>query len=213
MPRGDRARLAAQPGRQLARHRPALAQRLRPDDRPRRPRRRLAVRPPHRGARPGLTRRRRAGRAVGRARRGRSGPGCTTSSPIGSCFDGRPRRHPEDLGGRAGDSRRADRRHPGRDVGGPPARHRRRRRGDVRGPVHPPRPGDRTVGQLVQPGAVRPAHRPAVGAGDRRRAPARRLRVGDDVPPDVPLRVAVEPRPVRRDCCGSTAGGSCPAAA
>ena len=32
--------------------------------------------------------------------------------------------------------------------------------------------GDRALGQLVQPGALRPAHRPAVGAGDRRRPPA-----------------------------------------
>ena len=72
------------------------------------------------------------------------------------------------------------------------------RRGDLRGPVHPPRPGHRPVGQLVQSGALRPAHRPAVGAGDRRRAPAGRVRVGYHLPSDVPLRVAVEPRPVRR---------------
>ena len=32
-------------------------------------------------------------------------------------------------------------------------------------------PGDRALGQLLQPGAVRPADRPAVGARDRRRAP------------------------------------------
>ena len=90
---------------------------------------------------------------------------------------------------------------------------RRRRRGDLRGAVHPARPGDRTVGQLVQPGAVRAPDRPAVGAGDRRRAPPRRVRPGHDVPPDVPLRVAVELRPVRCCCCGSTVGGSYPAAA
>ena len=34
--------------------------------------------------------------------------------------------------------------------------------------------GDRPVGQLVQPGALRPPDRPAVGPGDRRRPPARR---------------------------------------
>ena len=60
------------------------------------------------------------------------------------------------------------------------------------------RPGDRAMGQLVQPGAVRPPDRPAVGARDRRRAPPARLRPGHDVPPDVPLRVAVEPRALRR---------------
>ena len=55
-------------------------------------------------------------------------------------------------------------------------------------------PGHRPVGQLVEPGAVRPADRPAVGArglarqGRRRGLPARH-----DVPPDVPLRVAVVP--------------------
>ena len=45
----------------------------------------------------------------------------------------------------------------------------RRRAGAAAGP------GDRALGQLLQPGAVRPADRPAVGAGDRRRAPRRRL--------------------------------------
>ena len=47
----------------------------------------------------------------------------------------------------------------------------------------------RPLGQLVQPGAVRQADRPAVGAGDRPRAPAAGLRAGRDLPPDVPLRV------------------------
>ena len=37
------------------------------------------------------------------------------------------------------------------------------------------RAGDRALGQLVQPGALRPAHRPAVGAGDRPGPPAGRL--------------------------------------
>ena len=35
------------------------------------------------------------------------------------------------------------------------------------------RAGDRTLGQLVQPGALRPAHRPALGPGDRRRRTVR----------------------------------------
>ena len=40
------------------------------------------------------------------------------------------------------------------------------------------RPGDRPARQLVQPGAVRPPDRPAVGPGDRPRTPARRGTVG-----------------------------------
>ena len=42
------------------------------------------------------------------------------------------------------------------------------------GSRRPGRPGHRPLGQLVQPGAVRPADRPAVGAGDRPAAPAAR---------------------------------------
>ena len=41
---------------------------------------------------------------------------------------------------------------------------------------HRRRAGDRPVRQLLQPGALRPADRPAVGARDRPGAPARRLR-------------------------------------
>ena len=89
------------------------------------------------------------------------------------------------------------RRDPGRTLGRPPPRHLVRRRGDLRGAVHPPRPGDRTLGKLVQPGAVRSPDRSAVGVGDRRPAPPGRVRTGDDVPSDVPLRVALELRPLR----------------
>ena len=62
------------------------------------------------------------------------------------------------------------------------------------------RPGDRPLGQLVQPGAVRQADRPAVGPGDRRRRTGRRglRRPVRDVPPDVPLRVPVGARRRRR---------------
>src|SRR5660398_26448 len=62
-----------------------------------------------------------------------------------------------------------------------------RRRGRARAPR---RPGDRPVGQLVQPGAVRRAHHVAVGPADRRRAPSGRVRLRDDLPPDVPVRAA-----------------------
>ena len=70
----------------------------------------------------------------------------------------------------------------------------------VRGAGDPVGAGDRTVGQLLQPGAVRTADRPAVGARDRRRPPGRQpgdrrdVRRRHDLPPDVPLRIAVESR-------------------
>ena len=77
----------------------------------------------------------------------------------------------------------------------PPARHPAaglRRRARAR---HRARPGRRPAGQLLQPGAVRQAHRPAVGGGDRRRTPAR---------PATPTR-----RPTTRrsstSCCGTSA--------
>ncbi len=49
--------------------------------------------------------------------------------------------------------------------------------------------GDRPLGQLVQPGALRPADHAALGAEDRPRPPAARLRAVPDVPADLPLRV------------------------
>src|SRR3712207_7424011 len=50
----------------------------------------------------------------------------------------------------------------------------------------------RSLGQLLQPGALRRADRPAVGAGGRRALPPGRVRDLGHVPPDVPLRVARE---------------------
>ena len=50
------------------------------------------------------------------------------------------------------------------------------------------------LGQLVQPGALRQAHRPAVGPPDRPGLPTARLRGLRHLPPDVPLRVRLEPR-------------------
>ncbi len=69
-----------------------------------------------------------------------------------------------------------------------------RRAGRRAGAGHRARPGRRTLRQLVQPGAVRPPHRPPLGTGDLPRAPAGGLWVLRDLPPDVPLRVAVERR-------------------
>ena len=57
----------------------------------------------------------------------------------------------------------------------------------------------RPLGQLVQPGALRQAHRPAVGPGDRPGLPAAGLRGLRHLPPDVPLRVRLEPARLRRD--------------
>ena len=81
---------------------------------------------------------------------------------------GPPRRHPKVWQGGLGI--------PGGLIAGIPVgmwigqalRPERRRRGDVRGAGDPARPGDRTLGELVQPGVVRPGDRPAVGVGDRR---------------------------------------------
>src|SRR6266542_2601601 len=50
------------------------------------------------------------------------------------------------------------------------------------------RAGDRTHRQLVEPGALRQADRPALGTGDRSRAPAGRPPRRLHLPPDVPLR-------------------------
>ena len=52
-----------------------------------------------------------------------------------------------------------------------------------------PRPGDRTLGQLLQPGAFRTAFGPAVGHPHRAREQARRVHRGHCLSPHVPLRV------------------------
>ena len=106
------------------------------------------------------------------------------------------------LAGRAGPVRRADRRHPHRAVGGPPARPARAPGPGRRHPGHPPGPGLRPLGQLLQPGAVRHPHDPALGAGGRPRAPARPLRRVRHLPPHVPVRVAVQPGRGRRPAAG-----------
>ena len=105
------------------------------------------------------------------------------------------------LGGRPrhlGRHRRAERSVPGSPAAATTSVRRRGRRARAR-PAR--RAGRRTPRQLRQPGAVRQAHRPALGAGDRRRSPSARLRAVRDVPPDVPVRDALEPRgrrPARR---------------
>ena len=72
------------PGEQLDRHRAALAQRLRADDRPRRRRRGVAVRPAPRGSGRWRPARSPARSPCGPCSPASSAPGCTTSSPTGS---------------------------------------------------------------------------------------------------------------------------------
>ena len=56
------------------------------------------------------------------------------------------------------------------------------------------RPGDRANRQLLQPGAVRWADEPPVGASDLTRAPSRRLSPVQHLPADLPLRADLQPR-------------------
>ena len=62
------------------------------------------------------------------------------------------------------------------------------------------RAGHRPLRQLVEPGALRQAHRSSVGPRDLAREPAHRARRGRDLPSDVPLRGALELRRGGR-CC------------
>ena len=63
----------------------------------------------------------------------------------------------------------------------------------------PARAGDRALGQLLQPGALRQADRPAVGASrSRSRTGPAAYSALRDLPPDLPLRVALVPARRRR---------------
>lgn len=73
--------------------------------------------------------------------------------------------------------------------------------------------GDWTVGELVQPGAVRPAIHPALGGSHRSRAAAGRTREVCFVPTNVSLRVRLEPLPSSAWCCSLNAGVGCARAA
>ena len=75
-------------------------------------------------------------------------------------------------------------------------------RGSARAPA---RAGDRAVGELLQPGAVREADRPALVRGDLARQPSGRLLALRDLPPDLPLRVALVPARGRRPAPGRPA--------
>ena len=156
----------------------------------------LLARPPARGPGGLAGRPARAGRAVGRG----GGPG--RRAPVrGGLQLGLLRPVPgEDhrgLGGRARDARRAHRGPARRRVaraavgraGAPRARRHRAQ--------HDPGPGDRPLGELLQRGSLRGAHRSAVEALHLTEPPADRVPAGRLLPPHVPLRVAVEPAGVR----------------
>src|SRR5262249_1854933 len=75
------------------------------------------------------------------------------------------------------------------------------------------RPGDRPLGQLLEPGAVRQADEPALGSRDRPGPPARGLRAVRHLPPDLPVRVALGPdrrrhAPARRPLLPDPAAGA-----
>ena len=107
----------------------------------------------------------------------------------------------QDLAGRPRHLGRDRARRGGRDLGRAATRHPARPLRRLRRARLAARPGHRPAGQLVQPGAVRQADDAAVGAGDRPRAPARRVHAVRDVPPDVPLRGALVPHLVCRVDC------------
>ncbi len=117
----------------------------------------------------------------------------------------RPTGSAEDLGGRAQHLGRRGRGHRRRRGDRPPAPDRRAPSDGRHGPGGRRRAGDRSVGQLVQPGALRQADGSALGPGDRPGAPARQLPRPGDVPPDVPVRVALVPARLRHDRRGRAA--------
>ena len=148
---------------------------LRADDRARRDRRRLVARQAS-SRRPGSAHgRRRLDRHVGGGRRRDRRPAVPRDHRLGA-VQRRPRIDPDDLGGWARHSRRPDRRGRGRRMAGQTsAASGRRWRSRSGCPATRLVAGDRPVGQLVQPGAVRQADRSAVGARDRRPSTCRRV--------------------------------------
>ncbi len=97
------------------------------------------------------------------------------------------------VGGRSRHPRGTDRGRRDRRLHRPPSRPARGAAARRRRPGPACRPGDRATRQLVQPGAVRSAHRSAMGTGDRPGAPARGLPRRGHIPSHVPVRSAVEP--------------------
>ncbi len=106
---------------------------------------------------------------------------------------GQPREDPAHPGGRPGDLRRAARRCARRGLRRAPGRRSAARGARLRGSRRRARAGARPLRQLLQPGALRWADEPAVGPRDRSAEPAAAVPRRRHVPPDVPLRVALEP--------------------
>ena len=209
---GRRAGQHPEPVVGTPRDRAAVAQRLRADDRPRRRRRRVAVRPPPRGAQHRHPRGRQRDRRVGRHRRRDRRPHL-------------PRRHR--LGALRGrlvaGVRRSGRAASASPAGCSPASS--SARGPATGgasrsaPASTPSRRRLPLAQAIgrwgnyfnQELYGRPTTLPWALEIDAQHLPSNgQYAVGHDVPPDVPLRVAVEPAAVRRCCCGSTASSSWP---
>ncbi len=72
-------------------------------------------------------------------------------------------------------------------------------------PGHRAGPGHRPMGQLLQPGVIRRAHRTALGPDHRSAEPARRVQPIRDLPPDVPVRVDLDARGRRGPGVGRSA--------
>ena len=209
--RGRPARVDPEPVRRRAAPRPGPAPHVRADDRARRARRRARRAAPGTCARAGPTTPRSQGArrgvrqrgVLGRDRRDHRRPALPRDHRL-PAVRRPPRAHRADLEGRARDLGRGDRRR-GRGVDRrPPPQHGVRRHRRLDRPRARVRAGDRPVGQLVQPGAVRRTVDAAVGGRDRPCAPSGRIRAVRDVPTDLPLRVAVVPRARVRAALRST---------
>ena len=133
------------------------------------------------------------GRDLGRAVPASSARGSTTSSPTGRRSRATSSDIPLHPAGRPRHLRRAARRRARRRDRRAPRGRAAARDPRLRGARRRARAGARPLRQLLQPGALRRPDGPAVGARDRPRAPAGAVPRRPDVPPDVPLRVALEP--------------------
>ena len=111
------------------------------------------------------------------------------------------------LGGRPGRLGRHRRRRPRRRVGRPPRR-RERLRVHGRGRARPPaRAGDRPLGQLLQPGALREADRPALGES-RSRSRTGRARTRSSRPSTRPSSTSRSGACSASASCSSSTGAS-----